>query len=122
MDAWLSRLRHDLVKRAVWSARDLREAGREPGPADMLELRAGLFELRDGEGRVVSARELWQELCREAPPLPAAALESFGRTLEHAERSVAGLATQMQSWREAVDAVLRIETAFAALARTLEEE
>jgi hypothetical protein len=28
----------------------------------------------------------------------------------------------MQSWREAVDAVLRIETAFAALARTLEEE
>jgi hypothetical protein len=110
------------VKRAVWPARDLREAGRVPGPADVLDLRAGLFELRDGEGRVVSARQLWQELCREAPPIPAAALESFGRTLEQAEDSVARLATHMQSWREAVDAVLRIETAFAALARTLEEE
>jgi hypothetical protein len=122
MDAWLSRLRHDLVKRAVWPVRDLREAGRVPGPADVLDLRAGLFELRDSEGRVVSARQLWQELCREAPPVPAAALESFGRTLEQAENSVARLATHMQSWREAVDAVLRIETAFAALAKTLEEE
>src|SRR5712672_563530 len=117
MRAWLSRLRHDLVKRAVWPARDLVESARVPGPADVLELRAGLFDLRDGEGRVVSARELWQELSREAPPIPAAALESFGRTLEHAEMCVARLATHMQSWSEAVDAVLRIEAAFAALAK-----
>ena len=78
MDPWLSRLRHDLVKRAVWAARDRREATREPSAADALELRAGLFELRDGEGRIVSARELWEELRRQAPPVPPAALDSFG--------------------------------------------
>jgi hypothetical protein len=123
MNAWLSRLRHDLVKRAVWPARDLREAAREPRPADVLQLVAGLFELRDGEGRVVSARRLWEELRREAPPaVSRTCLDSFGIALEHAERLVAGLAAHLQSWPEAVDAVLQIESAFAALAGTLEEE
>jgi len=122
MDPWLSRLRHDLVKRAVWAARDLRDAPREPGAADLLELRGGLLELRDGEGTAVSARDLWEQLRRDAPPIPAAALSSFGAAVEQAERSVERLATRMQSWPEAVDAVLQIEAAFAALARTLEEE
>jgi hypothetical protein len=57
---------------------------------------------------------------REAPPLPAAALDSFGDAVAQAERSVAALADRTDSWREAVEAVLRIESAFAALARTLE--
>ena len=122
MDPWLSRLRHDLVKRAVWAARDRREAAREPSAADALELRAGLFELRDGEGRIVSARELWEELRREAPPVPPAALDTFGAAVTHAERTVAELAASLHSWPEAVGAVLGIETAFAALARTLEKE
>ena len=90
MDAWLSRLRHDLGKRAVWSARDLREAGREPGPADMLELRAGLFELRDGEGRVVSARELWQELCREGGEVPFRDARAGNRSLRNRGRVEGG--------------------------------
>jgi hypothetical protein len=120
MDEWLSRLRHDLVKRAVWPARDLREAHRDPQAADLLQLRAGLFDLRDGEGAKVHALQLWERMRREAPPLPAAALDSFGDAVAQAERSVAALADRADSWREAVDAVLRIESAFATLARTLE--
>jgi hypothetical protein len=120
MDPWLSRLRHDLVKRAVWPARDLRESGGEPRSADLDQLRTGLFELRDAEGRTVTARELWEELRREAPQAPATALDSFGDAIAQAERSVAGLANRMQSWREAVEAVLRIEAAFSALAQSIE--
>src|SRR5919204_157210 len=37
MHPWLSRLRHDLVKRAVWAARDLRESAREPNAAEAAE-------------------------------------------------------------------------------------
>jgi hypothetical protein len=122
MNAWLSRLRHDLVKRAVWPARDLREAGREPTAADVAALRAGLFDLRDAEGNRVRARELWDQLRREAPSIPAATLDSFGEAVAHAERSVADLATRVQSWPEALKAVLGIEAAFAALARTMERE
>jgi hypothetical protein len=122
MHPWLSRLRHDLVKRAVWPARDLREAGREPAAADLDQLRAGLFDLRDGEGAKVRALQLWEAMRREAPPLPAAALDSFGDAVAQAERSVTALAGRTPPWREAVDAVLRIESAFFALARTLEKE
>jgi hypothetical protein len=122
MHPWLSRLRHDLVKRAVWAARDLRDGEREPNAADIAELRRGLFELRDGEGCSVTARQLWQRLCTEAPDIAPAALESFAAALTGAEREVAKLAAHPGAWRDAVEAVLRIEPAFAALARTLEEE
>jgi hypothetical protein len=122
MYLWLSRVRHDLVKRAVWPARDLRDAAREPNAADIAELRRGLFELRDGGGHPVTARELWQRLCTEAPVIAPAALDSFAAALATAERDVANLAVHPDAWRDAVDAVLRIETAFATLARTLEEE
>jgi hypothetical protein len=129
MHPWLSRLRHDLVKRAVWAARDLRDASRLPKPADFAQLRRGMFELRDGEGQPVTALELWQRLCSEAPPIApaaldsfAAALDSFAAALAAAERDVANLAVHPDGWRDAVEAVLRIEPAFANLARTLEEE
>ena len=122
MHAWLHRLRHDLVKRAVWAARDLRDGPREPDPSDLAELRRGFFELRDGEGRSVTARQLWQRLCTEAPEIDRAALESFDAALTAAEREVENLAAHPDAWRDAVDAVLRIEPAFATLARTLEEE
>ncbi|HWE23302.1 MAG TPA: hypothetical protein VG496_05120, partial [Myxococcales bacterium] len=82
----------------------------------------GLFALRGAEGRTVRARQLWEELRREAPPFPAAALDSFGAAIAEAERTVSALATRMQSWPQAVEAVLRIESAFTALARTREEE
>ena len=122
MHPWLSRLRHDLVKRAVWAARDLRESAREPNATDVAELRRGLFELRDGEGRPVTARELWRRLCTEAPAIAPAALDSFAAALTAAERDVAKLAAHPDAWRDAVEAVLRIEPAFVSLARTLEEE
>ena len=122
MHPWLSRLRHDLVKRAVWAARDVREAARAPSAADVLELRRGLFDLRDAEGQPLTARHLWDRLRAEAPQVPAAALGAFGGALAEAEQRVTGLAERPETWREALEAILGIETAFAALARTLEEE
>ncbi|MFL5311410.1 MAG: hypothetical protein ACJ79H_13245 [Myxococcales bacterium] len=122
MHPWLSRLRHDLVKRALWPARDLRDASREPAQGDLLQLRRGLFDLRDDEGRASSAAGLWERLRAEAPALPAAALDAFGAAVVEAERAVTRLAAEPRSWSAAVDAVLRIEHAFADLARTLEEE
>jgi hypothetical protein len=122
MHPWLSRLRHDLVKRAVWPARDLHEAARDPDAADLAVLRRGMFELRDAEGRPITAGELWRRMCTDAPAIGAAALDSFASVLTAAERQVAKLAAHPDAWREAVEAVLRIESAFAALARTLEKE
>jgi hypothetical protein len=122
MHPWLSRLRHDLVKRAVWPARDLRDASREPAQGDLLQLRRGLFDLRDDDGRVSTASGLWERLRAEAPALPAAALDAFGTAILQAERAVTGLAREPRSWPAVLDAVLRIEDAFADLARTLEEE
>ena len=122
MHPWLSRLRHDLVKRAVWPARDLRDELREPQPGDLAQLRRGLFDLRDDGGRVLSASGLWQELRAEAPALPAAPLDAFGAAVQQAERAVAELAGDPGTCPAAVEAVLRIEQAFADLARTLEEE
>jgi len=122
MHPWLTRLRHDLVKRAVWPARDLRDASREPGPADLLQLRRGLLDLRDEDGRAVTATLLWERLRTEAPALPAAALDAFGGALRDAEGAVSSLPGPAGSWRAALDAVLWIEPAFANLARTLEGE
>ncbi len=122
MHPWLSRLRHDLVKRAVWSARDLRDAPGEPAPADLLQLRRGLLELRDEDGRTLTANDLWERLRAEAPAVPAAALDAFGGALREAEGAVSSLPGQAGRWRAALDAVLRIEPAFANLARTLEGE
>ena len=122
MHPWLSRLRHDLVKRAVWPARDLRDAAREPAPADLLQLRRGLFDLRDDDGQVSTATELWGRLRAEAPALPPAALDAFGTAVLQAERAVTGFVGDPRSWPAVLDAVLRIERAFADLARTLEEE
>src|SRR5438876_11449022 len=121
MHPWLSRLRHDLVKRAVWPARDLRDASREPAQGDLLQLRRGLFDLRDENGRVSTATELWGRLRAEAPALPPAALDGFGTAVLQAERAVTGFVGDPRSWPAVLDAVLRIERAFADLARTLEE-
>ncbi len=122
MHPWLSRLRHDLVKRAVWPAHDLRDAPGEPGPADLLRLRRGLLELRDEDGRALTATALWERLRAQAPAVRAAALDAFGGALREAESAVSSLPGRAGSWRAALDAVLRIEPAFANLARTLEGE
>jgi len=122
MHPWLSRLRHDLVKRAVWPARDLRDASRDPAPGDLLQLRRGLFDLRDEDGGLSTATGLWARLRAEAPALPPAALDAFGAALQRAEVAVGGLAADPRTWPAVLDAVLRIEQSFADLARTLEEE
>ena len=66
--------------------------------------------------------ELWERLRSEAPQVPAAALDAFGGALARAEQRVTELPTRPETWREALESVLAVEAAFAALARTLEEE
>lgn len=118
MDAWLARLRHDLVKYAVWRARDLDEAGAAPSPGDLGALRRSLFELRDHEGQSASATGLFCRM-REEIDAPPGLLDAFAKTLKEAESAVRALDRRPESWRDAVDATLRIESAFETLARAL---
>ena len=53
-EAWLARVRHDLVKRMLWPARDRRDLG---GPVREGELVAKLI---DEEGQPTRAGELWR--------------------------------------------------------------
>jgi hypothetical protein len=70
---WVNRVRHDLVKRLLWSARDRRELG---GPVRPGELVASLI---DEEGMPVEASVLWTRLCAEAPAsVSGAAVAAFG--------------------------------------------
>jgi hypothetical protein len=113
MDPWLRRVRHDLVKRAVWPARDLRDCGQ----VDLGALRRGLGDLRDDSGAPIDAEALWARLRAEARGVPAGALDAFEDALAAATRAVAGA-----DFRDALVAVLGIETAFDALARSVDEE
>ena len=110
MHPWLAALRHDLVKRALWPARDLRDSGSR----DVAALRRGLFELTDAEGRPVSALELWTRV-RPSAPCPAAACDGFEGALRGA------VAALEQPWPAPLDAVLALESAFADLARSMED-
>jgi hypothetical protein len=58
---WLARVRHDLVKRLVWPARDRRDAGGAPAPGELAP------SLVDDEGRPTTAAALWAALAGEAP-------------------------------------------------------
>jgi hypothetical protein len=101
--AWLARVRHDLVKRLLWPARDRRDAG---GPVVHGELVAPLI---DDEGRPVTPGALWQGLAADAPP--GAALGPFTAAVRQAEAAAAA---------DDLDGVLALEPAFQALARSLE--
>jgi hypothetical protein len=78
MDAadWLARLRHDLVKRLLWPARDRQEMGGAPAPRELVPT------LVDAEGRPIDAAALWQSLRADAPA--GLALDEFGRGLARA--------------------------------------
>jgi hypothetical protein len=101
--AWLARLRHDLVKRLLWPARDRRDLGGAPAAGELVP------DLIDAEGRPIGAPELWTALRAEAPPaLEASALDTFGAALG---RSLAAAAAGD------VAGVLALEADVAALER-----
>jgi hypothetical protein len=101
--AWLARVRHDLVKRLVWPARDRRDVGGAVVPGELVA------PLVDDEGRPTSAGALWAALAGDAPP--GADLTPFGQAVD---RAVAAARS------DDLDGVLALEPAFAALARSLE--
>ncbi len=106
MHPWLQRLRHDLVKRLAWAARDQRDSGTR----DLDLLRRAVAQLTDPEGRRVDALGLWEILKRDAP----APTVAFERALRDA---VAGL---QEPWPAPLEKILALEPAFQKLADSVE--
>ena len=106
-DRWLARVRHDLVKRLVWPARDRRDLGGAPAPGELCA------HLVDDEGAPTTPQALWSALAADAPKgaESGAAIVRFEEALTRAIS--AGAAGD-------VDGVLALETAFDELARSLE--
>jgi hypothetical protein len=110
---WLSRLRHDLVKRVLWPARDLLDSGVAPTAADAAALRAGLQDLVAPDGAPATAQELWRRFRAEAPAgVPPAALDAFEQALEAAMAAV-----DARPPAAAAPVILALDAAFQALAR-----
>ena len=102
-------LRHDLVKRAVWPARDLRDSGER----DVEALRRGLMQLSDAEGSPITAQALFERMRADAP-CPPDACEAFGAALQSAVNALD------LPWPAPLSAVLALEDAFSDLARSME--
>jgi hypothetical protein len=105
--AWLARVRHDLVKRLVWPARDARDLRTSPQPGELV------VALVDDEGRAVTAPALWADLEAQAP----SELDTGAFAQAVARATASALAGD-------VAGVLALEPAFdalAALVRSLEE-
>src|SRR5260221_7466678 len=111
MHPWLQTVRHDLVKRAVWPARDLGELGGQ----DVEALRRGLAELTDSEGAPVTAIALWHRLRKSATAGCGKACDAFESALQAAASALD------RPWPAPLDAVLALEDAFADLARAVDE-
>ncbi len=107
--AWLARLRHDLVKRLLWPARDRSEMGGAPAPGELVP------SLIDGEGRPVTAEALWRAMRADAPDdLPAAALDAYAAALARAlAAAAAGDVARTLAFEADVEAL-------AALVRSLD--
>jgi hypothetical protein len=101
---WLRRLRHDLVKRLLWPARDRRDVGGAPHTG---ELRA---QLVDDEGRAATAAALWADLKAAAPNPEHPALAAFESVLTQAAAAAE---------HDDVDGVLALEPAFDRLTQVL---
>lgn len=122
MHPWLARLRHDLLKHALWCARDLRDCAGASGslkPADLQALRRSLLELPDSEGRPTTAAQLWRELRADSDARPAA-LDAFEAAVLRAEAAARASATDGSGGRAALAAVLDLESAFLLLAQTFD--
>jgi hypothetical protein len=102
---WLARVRHDLVKRLVWPARDRRDMGGVPAPGELSP------RLIDDEGAPITGNALWATLAADAPA--GADLPAFGAAVARAVAAAdAG----------DVQGVIALEEAFADLARSLEDK
>jgi len=101
---WLRRLRHDLVKRLLWPARDRRDVGGKVRPGELLAT------LVDDEGNPATALAIWANLREHAPAPEHPALAAFAAALRQALAAAA---------RDDLDAVLALEAAFDQLAQDL---
>ena len=100
--SWLAQVRHDLVKRLLWPARDRHALG---GPVRPGELVATLI---DDEGAPVAAAALWTALRAGAPvALSLAALDAFAAAVDAAVAAARA---------DDLPGVLQLEPAFTALA------
>ena len=100
---WLARVRHDLVKRMVWPARDRRDMGGTPAPRELVP------DLIDEEGRAIAPLGLWAALAADAPP---------GTEIAAFQAAVARAAAAAEAGD--VHGVIALEAAFAELAQSLE--
>ena len=118
MRRWLARVHHDLIKHALWRARDLRDMGAAPTDRDLAALRRDLLMLPGADGEPVPASALFRDLRAEiegaAPPDVWDALDAFAAAVAAAEAAVA------EARAGAVGTVLTLEGAFADLARRLD--
>ncbi len=122
MRRWLARLRHDLVKRALIPARDLRELldrGERARPADVEALARGLLALVDEEGCPATATALWRSFRADLPEAPRAPLDAFERALRAAEERARALPEALD---EALAATLALGPAFEALSNSLDKK
>ena len=108
-ERWSARVRHDLVKRLVWPARDRRDLGGAPTPGELVAT------LVDDEGAPTTPLGLWRALVADGPggEASAEAIRRFGAALTRAVSAASA---------GDVDGVLALEPAFDELARSLEEK
>ncbi len=99
---WVARVRHDLVKRLLWVARDCREADRRPARGELIAT------LYDEEGQPIDAMSLWERLREELPS--SSTLDAFGGALEDCVDAAR---------RDDIAGVLELQTAFDRLVTEL---
>ncbi len=115
--AWVNRVRHDLVKRLAWPARDLQALGRDARADDLPELRRAMHGLVDEDGQPIAAAALWRGLRAEAPAeLSPRGLDALESAITHAATLAEAAAPDP---RALVAALLAIDGAWSALARDL---
>ena len=125
MNRWLARLRHDLIKHAVWPARDLRDviaAGRAARSSDGAALRRALLELPGADGQPVGILAAWHALRAELDSPSAqqrVALDRFESEVDALQRRAADCSEASDGALHApalCDAVLALDAAFETLA------
>jgi hypothetical protein len=104
---WLRRVRHDLVKRLLWPARDRRELGGRVQAGELVPT------LVDHEGTPTTAKALWAHLKNDAAQPSHPAVLAFESALASAVAAAE---------RDDLDGVLALEPAFDGLARELAKE